>query len=178
MSDLVKNDVSTVRPNAGPNVAAEAAAKVTARAVASWEDETEKQVFKPLTREQAQVLRAEQPSISPWRVVAVQAVVGVVCCLVAWLVTGRAAVAWSALYGVAAVVLPSALLARGMTKRAGSAVGVAIGFLFWEMLKIGAAIAMLVIAAKVVPNLSWPALLITMVVCMKVNWFALLWRGR
>jgi ATP synthase protein I len=37
---------------------------------------------------------------------------------------------------------------------------------------------MLVIAAKVVPGLSWPALLLTMVVCMKVNWVALLWRAR
>ena len=36
----------------------------------------------------------------------------------------------------------------------------AAGFLFWEMLKIGAAIAMLVIAARVVPHLSWPALLL------------------
>ena len=41
---------------------------------------------------------------------------------------------------------------------------------------IAAAIAMLVIAARVVPHLSWPALLITMVVCMKVNWLALAWR--
>jgi ATP synthase protein I len=46
------------------------------------------------------------------------------------------------------------------------------------MLKIAVAIAMLVIAARVVPQLSWPALLITMVVCMKVNWLALSWRGR
>ncbi len=54
----------------------------------------------------------------------------------------------------------------------------AVGFLFWEMLKIGVAIAMLVIATKVLPNLSWPALLIGLVVCIKVNWLALLWRGR
>jgi len=57
-------------------------------------------------------------------------------------------------------------------------VAVAVGFMFWEMLKIAVAIAMLVIAAKVVPNLSWPVLLVTMVVCMKVNWLALLWRRR
>jgi len=50
--------------------------------------------------------------------------------------------------------------------------------MFWEMLKIGVAIAMLLIAARVVPNLSWPALLVTMVVCIKVNWVALLWSGR
>jgi ATP synthase protein I len=148
-------------------------------AAGSWDDESEAKSFKPLTREEAQVLRKKLPSISPWRVVATQALVGLLCCLVVWLVSGgRAGATWSALYGVAAVVLPGALLARGMTKRASSSVAMAIGFLFWEMLKIGAAIAMLVIAAKVVPDLSWPALLITMVVCMKVNWFALLWRGR
>jgi ATP synthase protein I len=76
------------------------------------------------------------------------------------------------------VVVPNALLARGLTRGAGHPVAAAAGFLFWEMLKIGVAIAMLLIAARVVPQLSWPVLLVTMVVCMKVNWFALLWRGR
>jgi ATP synthase protein I len=65
-----------------------------------------------------------------------------------------------------------------MTRGTGNPVAVAVGFMFWEMLKIAVAIAMLVIAAKVVPNLSWPVLLVTMVVCMKVNWLALLWRRR
>ena len=77
------------------------------------------------------------------------------------------------------MVLPSALLARGMTRGTRNPRWLRpSGFMFWEMLKIGVAIAMLVIAARVVPHLSWPALLITMVVCMKVNWVALLWRGR
>lgn len=134
--------------------------------------------FKVWTREEAAVLRAKTASVSPWWVVAAQAVVGLTCCaLAAWLLAAPSAM-WSALYGAVAVVVPSALLARGMTRRSTSAVGLAVGFLFWEMLKIGAAIAMLVIAAKVVPDLSWPVLLVTMVVCMKVNWFALLWRGR
>ena len=53
----------------------------------------------------------------------------------------------------------------------------ATGFMFWEMLKIGVAIAMLAIAVRAVPNLSWPALLVTMVVCIKINWVALLWRA-
>jgi ATP synthase protein I len=65
-----------------------------------------------------------------------------------------------------------------MTRGTRSVVAAAAGFMFWETLKIGVAVALLVIAAKVVPDLSWPALLITMVVCMKVNWLALLWRGR
>ena len=124
-------------------------------------------------------MRASIPQVSPWRVVAAQAVAGVVCVAVTWLLTRHSGAAWSALYGAAAVVVPGALLARGMTR------GVVLsrwlrpsGFMFWEMLKIGVAIAMLVIAARVVPGLSWPALLITMVVCMKVNWVALLWRAR
>ena len=107
-----------------------------------------------------------------------QAGAGVLCGALIGAVTQNAGAAWSALYGAAAVVLPSALLARGMTRGTRNAMAAAAGFMFWEMLKIGVAIAMLVIATKVVPNLSWPALLVTMVVCIKVNWIALLWRGR
>lgn len=135
-------------------------------------------VFKPWSKEQAQTWRKQNPQVSPWRVVLAQFVAGLVCAAVAWVVTERGAAAWSALYGAAAVVLPSALLARGMTRGTRNPVAAAAGFMFWEMLKIGVAIAMLVIAARVVANLSWPALLVTMVVCIKVNWVALLWRGR
>lgn len=129
------------------------------------------------TQNEAQALIRAQPSVSPWRVVATQVAVGFLCGALGWLLAGPAA-GWSALYGAAAAALPNALMARGMTRGAGNAAAAAVGFLFWEMLKIGAAIAMLVIAGRVVPHLSWPVLLVTMVVCMKVNWFALLWRGR
>jgi ATP synthase protein I len=37
---------------------------------------------------------------------------------------------------------------------------------------------MLLAAPRVVPGLSWPALLVAMVVCMKMNWWALLWRRK
>lgn len=131
-----------------------------------------------LTPAQAQELRRRDPSISPWRVVAAQAAAGLVCVVVAWALTQRSSAAWSALYGAAATVIPSALLARGMTRGTRGAVAAAAGFMFWEMLKLGVAVAMLVIAARVVVNLSWPALLVTMVVCIKVNWVALLWRPR
>ena len=141
-------------------------------------DEAQDPPFKTLSREEAQALKAKLPQVSPWRVVAAQAAAGLLCVAVTWLLTQRSGAAWSALYGALAVVLPGALLARGMTRGTGSPVAAAAGFLFWEMLKIGVAIAMLVIAARVVPGLSWPVLLLTMVVCMKVNWVALLWRAR
>lgn len=148
------------------------------RPIASFDDAADERPFKTLTAEEARQVREKLTIVSPWRVVGAQVLAGLVCVGLAWLFTGRASMACSALYGLAATVLPSALLARGMTRGAAGAVSAAAGFLFWEMLKIGVAVAMLLIAAKVVPQLSWPALLLTMVVCMKVNWFALLWRGR
>lgn len=145
---------------------------------AGYADEAQDPPFKTLSREEAQALKAKLPQVSPWRVVAAQAVAGLLCVAITWLLTQRSGAAWSSLYGALAVVLPGALLARGMTRGTGSPVAAAVGFLVWEMLKIGVAIAMLVIAARVVPGLSWPVLLLTMVVCMKVNWVALLWRAR
>lgn len=144
----------------------------------NFDDAADEPVFKTLTADEARRVRENLTVVSPWRVVAAQALAGVVCVVLAWLLSRRPEIMWSSLYGAAATVLPSALLARGMTRGAGGAVAAAAGFLFWEMLKIGVAVAMLLIAARVVPQLSWPALLLTMVVCMKVNWFALLWRGR
>lgn len=133
--------------------------------------------FVPLTRQQAQDLRQRLTMLSPWRVVWAQAAIGGLCVALAALLGGAAA-GISALYGAGAVVLPNLLLARGLTKDAGSAVGAVARFLIWELLKMGAAIAILVIAAQVVPQLSWPALLLTLAVCIKVNWVALAWRPR
>jgi ATP synthase protein I len=142
----------------------------------AFDDAPEQAPWKALTPAQAQELREQDPSISPWRVVAAQAVAGVVCVAVAWAVMQRESAAWSALYGAAATVIPGALLARGMTRGTSGPVASAAGFMFWEMLKVGVAISMMVIAPRVVAHLSWPALLATMVVCIKVNWVALLWR--
>lgn len=148
-----------------------------ARLGADREDAAE-EVVRRWSRQEAQAWRQANPSPSPWRVVAAQAVVGLACAAVAWGWVRHGGAGWSALYGAAAIVIPNALLARGMTRGTRNPVAAAAGFMFWEMLKIGVAVAMLVIAARVVPNLSWPALLATMVVCIKVNWVALLWRGR
>jgi len=144
------------------------------------EDGATSNSFKRLSREEAAVLRAHEPPVSPWRVIAVQAVVGVVAALIGGLITARSEVAWSLLYGAATVVVPGALMARGMTSKLSSmAPGAsAVSFMLWEFVKIGVSLAMLVIAAKIVQPLVWPALLVGLVVCMKVYWVALLWRRR
>ena len=136
--------------------------------------------FKALTREEAEILRAQDAPLSPWRVVVVQAVLGGVVALVALLLTGRQEVGWSALYGAATVVIPGALMARGMTSRLSSVspAASAVSFMFWEAVKILVSLAMLALAPKLVQPLSWPALLVALVLCMKVYWLALSWRGR
>lgn len=144
-----------------------------------WDDEREDAPITPLTREQANALREQEPSISPWRVVMVQALAGVLTALIGWVWSGQASIGWSALYGAGVVVVPTAVLARGMGRLsgAGPVVG-AVGFLVWEGVKVFLAVALLLAAQRVVPDLNWPALLVALVVCLKVNWVALLWRGR
>ena len=135
--------------------------------------------FKPLTAEEASLLRLKQPPLSPWRVVVVQLVVGVVAALLAALWTQREGVAWSVLYGAAAVVVPGALMARGMTSKLSSMSpgSSAVSVLLWTMVKMVVSVAMLMLAPKIVQTLSWPALLVGLVLCMKVYVVALLWRG-
>ena len=135
--------------------------------------------FKTLTREQAQDLRKTLPTLSPWRVVAAQAVAGLVCVLIGWLVSMGGALTWSALYGAVAVVVPNALMAWGMTRNPTTVAAAAFVALFvWESIKILLTIAILMAVVSRVHDLSWPALLVTMVVCLKVNWLILLRRGR
>lgn len=133
----------------------------------------------PLTRVEAQALLARHRAVSPWFVLAVQAAVGGVVALLAALVTGHPEFAMSALYGAAVVVVPGALMARGMTSPLTSASpGVsAVSVMLYEMVKIGASVAMLVLARKLVQPLSWPVLLVAMVLCMQVYWLALRWRA-
>lgn len=144
------------------------------------DERDEAQAWRPLTRHEAEALRASRPSVSPWRVVGVQVVVGLLLAMLVGGVFGDRALAWSALYGAAVVVLPGALMARGMTSplgRASPGAG-AVSFVLWELVKIAVAVGMLMLAPRLVQPLSWPALLAGLVVCMKVYWIALLWRGR
>ena len=174
----------SVRPNVRQTEGgqAETPAPVTG-SPSGWDDNDQPHGapgFRPLTRAEVAALVAREPAVSPWRVVAVQAVVGGVAALVGWLITGQSEVMWSLLYGAATVVVPGALMARGMTSRLSSMSpgASAVSFMLWEMVKIGVSLVMLVVAGQIVQPLSWPALLVGLVVCIKVYWVALLWRRR
>jgi ATP synthase protein I len=131
--------------------------------------------FKPLSAEEARRLREQIPTVSPWWVVAGQAAVGLLVALVAWAVTGRQNVGWSAGYGALAVVIPAAIFARGLTGRFASlnAGTAALGLMVWEMVKFASSIAMMAVAPGLVPGLSWPALLVGLVLTLKVYWVAM-----
>lgn len=149
---------------------------------AAWADADtpDAEPWQPLSAAEAQALRATQPMLAPWRVVVAQVLVGIVTAMLAWVATGRAAVMWSAFYGAAAVILPAAVMARGLVRpmpQSAAALG-AVRLLVWEAIKLGLAVAMLALAPRMVAELSWPALLVGMAVCLKVYWLALLWRGR
>ena len=136
--------------------------------------------FSPLTPEQAQRLIAQNPSLSVWWVLSAQSVVGVVAAIVAGVLTGQGASAWSALYGCLAVVIPGALFARGLRSQFSSisAVTAGFGFFVWEAVKIGVSVAMLAAAPRLVADLDWLAMLVGLIVTLKVYWLALLVRRK
>ena len=144
----------------------------------AWDDQEDEAALQPLTRAEAQALRERQPQVPVWWVVAAQAAVGGVVAVLAWLVSGDRVVFVSALYGAAVVVVPGALMARGMSSRISSVTpgASAVSFMLWEMVKIAVSVLMLALAPKIVQPLSWPALLVSLVVCMHVYLLALLWR--
>ena len=142
------------------------------------ETEAEEPDFKPLTAQEAAQWRKRHQPIAVWKVVAGQVLVGVLVALVAWGLTGRVQVGWSAAYGALAVVLPAALFARGVLRHKASdnPRAAMVGFFGWEIAKIVLTVALLAAAPRLVPGLSWIALLAGMVITMKTYWVALLVR--
>jgi ATP synthase protein I len=148
--------------------------------IAPLPEEPQESPVQPLSAEEARRVREQNPAVSPWWVVAGQAGVGLVAALLAWGFTGKQNVGWSVAYGALAVLVPAAVFARGLTGRFSSlhAGTAAVGFMLWEMVKVALTLAMLLVAPRLVAGLSWPALLIGLVLAMKVYWVALAFAPR
>lgn len=148
------------------------------------DDEFEAAQYKRLNAEEAQALRQQMPSVTPWQVVKLQALAGLAVAMLAWGLTQRFSAGWSAAYGALTVWIPAVLFARGLAKqfaRAGakSAVNALNGgvvVLVWEAVKLLITLVMLLAASRLVKNLEWLALLAGLVVTLKVYWLALLVR--
>ena len=131
--------------------------------------------FKPLTPDQAAAWRQRNPMTSPWRVLALQVLVGVAVAVLTGVVSGQFRLAASVAWGVVSVVVPGVVFARALArqmrlKQAGAALA---GLFVWELVKIVLTVALLLVAPKVVAGLSWLALVAGFVVTMKVYWLAM-----
>lgn len=134
--------------------------------------------FKPLSAEEAQQWRARQPQWSPWRLLGWQAAAGGVATLLVAVFGGRIAWTLSVGYGVLAVLLPTALMAYRVARPAASPAAMVARMMVWELVKIGLTVGLLLLAPRLVPGLSWPALLAGLVLALKAHWLAVGWAGR
>lgn len=138
-------------------------------------DEGSEPDFKPLSAEEAQAWRQNNPQASPWRVLLLQVGVGAVLALLTGLVTSQWHLAASAAWGSVAVVIPAVVFVRALSRQMrrtqpGSAL---VGLFVWELVKIVLTVALLLVAPKVISDLSWFALVAGFVVTMKVYWLAM-----
>jgi ATP synthase protein I len=130
--------------------------------------------FKPLTREQAQQWRSTQPTLSVRLVLVWQVVVALVMTALSYLFTGDSVVVQSVFYGAAAVVLPSALMAWGVTSSAvakkvsGVAQASLLNFFVWEGVKLALVMALLGLAPVLLDAVNWLALVAGLVLVLKV----------
>ena len=134
--------------------------------------------FKPLTADEAHQWRGAQVRLSVWRVIAWQCVAVFGVGLLAYVLSGRLSVMWSAAYGGVAVLLPSAAMAWGVTAGRLSkmlsvfAKGSLAALIFWEGVKVLLVVMLLSLAPVWVPELNWLALVAGLVLVLKVYWLA------
>jgi ATP synthase protein I len=151
---------------------------------AMFDSQDEIQEIRTLNKEEAAVVKAANPALNPWKVVAWQLIATLAAGLLGLLLTQKGSVAYSLVWGGLCVVIPAAIFARGMMSRATlmNAGTATAGFFLWEMVKIALTLAMLFAApqvmAKLGQDLSWPAMLVGLVVVMKVYWLALLMKPK
>jgi ATP synthase protein I len=142
---------------------------------ASHADEGLDPEFKPLSADEALIWRERNPQVSPWRVLLLQVGVGALMALGVGLLTGQWRIAASSAWGSVAVVIPAVVFVRALSRQMrrslpGSAL---MGLMVWELVKIVLTVALLLVAPKVISDLSWLALVAGFVVTMKVYWLAM-----
>jgi ATP synthase protein I len=154
---------------------------ILAKRNADWADSEDwKNESLALTPEEAQSLRLQNPSVSPWWVIAAQFGLGLVLVGLLAAFLENQSIAMSAAWGVGIVVLPAMLFARGITSPwlNGDPVKSVLGFFVWESVKLLTSVALMGLANKWQAELSWPAMLLAMLLTLKVYWVALLVRPK
>ena len=151
-------------------------------------DEVQEPEFKRLSAEEAANWRRQQPRESVWSVVLWQLLLGALLVPLVWLLTRSNELAWSVAYGASCIVLPTALMAYGLTSSGlakltrrlfpGVAGASLAGLFFWEGVKVLLALVMMWLAPRLVPGLNWLALVAGLVVALKAYWLEFWMRSR
>lgn len=125
----------------------------------------------PLTAEQARQWRLRNPALCLWCVAVAQVLVGGGVALLSGMLGGRPALGWSAAFGALAVIVPTVFFlyrARRLVPHAGSAL---LNLVVSELLKVLWVLILLLLAPRLVPSLSWPALLVGMLAAIATYCF-------
>ena len=140
------------------------------------EDSPEEE-FHTFSAEEAQIWRQNQPQLSVWWVLVAQLLMALVLATAVFLWFGRWSLFVSLIYGALSVVVPAALFARGLKSPAASvnAFAATLSFAIWQGVKMALTVLLMVLAPRLIEDLSWPALLAGLIVTMKVYWLALIW---
>jgi len=140
-------------------------------------EDSAEEAFHTLTAEEAQAWRQNQPKLSVWWVLVAQLLTALVLATAVFLWYGRWSLFVSLIYGALSVVVPAALFARGLKSPAASvnAFTATLSFAVWQGVKMVLTVLLMVLAPRLIEDLSWPALLAGLIVTMKVYWLALIW---
>lgn len=139
----------------------------------TWDDSEELPV-KPWTADQVLDFRAKNPELSMWKVVFVQAGVGLALSILIWGLGQPPQNAYSCAYGTFCVVFPALVFVRGLlrVRVLRSLQGSVAGFFLWEFVKVLLTMAMLALAPQLVENLSWAWMILGLIVTLKSYWLA------
>ncbi len=138
-------------------------------------DDVTEPEFKPLTADEAQIWRMKHPAWMPWRIIGLQVGVGVLMVLLTWLLMDEPRLVASVAWGVVAVVIPAMVFVRALSRQmqVDRPKAALVGLFVWELVKIVLTVALLLVAPRVVSDLSWLALVASFVVTIKVYWLAM-----
>lgn len=133
--------------------------------------------FVSLTAAQAQQWRQHQPVVVLWRLPVIQLGAGMLAAVLVAMLRRDPTAGWSLLWGVLAVTAPSAFFLRRARRPSVSAGLALLNLLLSELLKLASTLVLLLLGPWVVPQLSWPATVIGLVVALAAWWPGLLWSG-
>lgn len=137
----------------------------------AWDDDGQDADFVPLTAEQARQWRTRQRALCLWCIAVMQLLAGGIVAGLMGVLGGRSELGWSAAFGALAVIVPTVFFlyrTRRLVPHAGSAV---LNLVVSELLKILWVLILLLLAPRLVPSLSWPALLVGMLAAIVTYWF-------